>query len=222
MKKFISILLPLTLVFILSVPAFAIELESSDNIEYLTVYDEASHSVRAVKHNTITGEYIYGPSISVNDSDTNIEPTALGADVHQDTFLNYEYDIWFNTQSGNEWNLERPNEVFSQAYFKTYQNENNYDMLREYKSDVDSLNAAEWAAIPLIGVAGFNIVKAAITSHAALASGGVLSAAAIASIKSAVTATGAAGVAIGLVCSTYNDCAISYKNVLNNTDNIHY
>lgn len=133
-----------------------------------------------------------------------------------------EYDIWYDTANGDEWNLERPAEIFSQQYFKTYQNNSNYDMLRDYKEDVDNLNAAEWAAIPLIGVAAFNVVKAAIVSHAAVASGGTLTPAAIASIKSAVTATGAAGVAIGLVCSTYNDCAISFKYALNNTNNIHY
>lgn len=106
--------------------------------------------------------------------------------------------------------------------FRVYQNDSNYDELRSWKSDVDALNAAEWAAIPLIGMAGYNIVQAAITSHAAIASGGVLTPAAIASIKVAGKWTSAAGVAVGLVCSTYNDCTLSYKQVLNKTDNIHY
>ena len=95
-------------------------------------------------------------------------------------------------------------------------------MLRDYKDDVDALNAAELAAIPLISLAAFNIVKAAIASHAAVASGGTLSPAAIKSIQSAIKATGAAAVSVGVVCSCYNNCALSYKYALNHTDNIHY
>lgn len=224
MKKFLSVILSLTMVFTLTATAFAAEL-NTDPIEYLTIYNEENNTVQAIQHNTNTDEYTYGPEIKVDSEESITQtpaPVALGADVHQDTFLNFEYDIWYDTPNGDEWNLERPNEIFSQAYFRTYQNDDNYDMLRDYKSDVDELNAAEWAAIPLIGVAAFNIVKAAIVSHAAIASGGILTPEAIASIKSAVTATGAAGVAVGLVCSTYNNCAISYKYALNHTDNIHY
>jgi len=71
-------------------------------------------------------------------------------------------------------------------------------------------------------MAGYNIVKAAIESHAAIASGGILTPVAIASIKSVGTWTASAAVAVGVVCSTYNNYALSYKNVLNNTDNYHH
>ena len=225
MKKLLSIILCFTLILSLSVTAFATELDNAcieDNIEYLTIYNEENNTVQAVQRNIITNECVYGPVITIEDVAQVPQTTALGADVHQDTFLNFEYDIWYDTANGDEWNLERPGEIFSQQYFKTYQTTANYDMLRAYKSDVDDLNAAELAAIPLIGVAAFNIVKAAIVSHAAVTTGGTLTAAAIASIKTAAKATGAAAVAIGLVCSTYNDCALSFKYALNNTDNIHY
>lgn len=33
------------------------------------------------------------------------------------TFLNF---VWYDTAKGDEWNLERPGEIFSQQYFKTY------------------------------------------------------------------------------------------------------
>lgn len=28
--------------------------------------------------------------------------------------------VWYDTANGDEWNLERPGEIFSQQYFKTY------------------------------------------------------------------------------------------------------
>ena len=172
MKKLLSIILCFTLILSLSATAFAAELDNAyveDNIEYLTIYDEENNTVQAVQRNIITNECVYGPVITIEDISQVPQTTALGADVHQDTFLNFEYDIWYDTAHGDEWNLERPNEMFSQQYFKTYQTTANYDMLRAYKSDVDDLNAAELAAIPVIGVAAFNIVKAAIVSHAAVA-----------------------------------------------------
>ena len=87
---------------------------------------------------------------------------------------------------------------------------------------MDTLNAEELAAIALVGLAGYNIVKAAIESHAALASGGLLTAAAIKSIKDAIKSTAAATVAVGVLCTAYNNCVLSYNDVLNHTDNIHY
>lgn len=141
--------------------------------------------------------------------------------MHQDTFLNFEYDIWYDISRGNKWNLERPSDIFSQSSFRTYQNSSNYSDLRQFKSDVDALNAAEWAAISLTGMATFKILRAAVVSHAAISSGGALTTQAINSIISAIGATSAAGVAIGVVCSTYNDCNISYKKAFNDTNNIH-
>jgi hypothetical protein len=220
MKKFLSLMLSVVMSFTLAIPAFAAD--TTETAEYLTIYNEEKNTVQAVIHNTITDEYIYGPEVEVESTVDTPTPAALGADVHQDTFLNFEYDIWYDTQNGDEWNLERPKEIFSQGYFKTYQNDDNYSMLRDYKNDVDALNAAELAAIPLISLAAFNIVKAAIASHAAVASGGTLSPAAIKSIQSAIKATGAAAVSVGVVCSCYNNCALSYKYALNHTDNIHY
>lgn len=70
-------------------------------------------------------------------------------------------------------------------------------------------------------MATFKILRAAVVSHAAISSGGALTTQAINSIISAIGATSAAGVAIGVVCSTYNDCNISYKKAFNDTNNIH-
>lgn len=217
-KKFLSAILSLSLIFSLAAPAFAAEPEG--NITYTTVINEENQTVQAILENTVTGEITYGPVVSYAE-ETSATPLVFGADIHQDTFLNFEYDIW--TTNPREWNLERPSQdFFGQYYFRCYENSSNAEYLRTWKDDVDALNSAEWAAIPLIGMAGFNIVKAAIASYAAITTGGVLTAGAIASIKAAGKWSASAAIAVGVVCSTYNNCALSYSDVLNHTDNYHY
>ena len=71
-------------------------------------------------------------------------------------------------------------------------------------------------------ITAYHTVKAYIESHAAIASGGILTAAAIDSIKDACAALGATGVAIGYLCTLYNNCALSFTDALYATDNIHY
>lgn len=223
MKKFLSIILSLVMIFAMSIPAFAAD-RTTNEIEYLTVYDEQNNTVQAIQRNTVTGKCVYGPLISVGvDTDTperSGQSITRASKIHQDTFLNFEYDIW--QTNPREWNLERPNGIWDQYYFKVYENSSNSSELDNWKDDVDALNAQEFVVIGAIGVSAYEIVKAAIFSHAAIASGGVLTAAAIDSIKSAVVATGTTGVAIGLLCTTYNNCAMSYEDVKRATNNIHY
>lgn len=224
MRKILSLILSILMIFTLSVPTFAATNNNTieNGIEYLTIYDEVNNTVQAAQKIIATGEIVYGPTIYVGSDTYAIAGSArvIGADIHQDTFLNFEYDIW--ETNPREWNLERPNGIFNQYYFRVYQNASNESYLRTWKDDVDTLNAEEFAAIGLVGLAGYNIVKAAIESHAALASGGLLSAAAIKSIKDAIKSTTAAAVAVGALCSAYNNCVLSYNDVLNHTDNIHY
>ena len=92
-----------------------------------------------------------------------------------------------------------------------YENASNKSELRDWKSDVDALNAQEWAVIGGVGLSIFNIVKASIVSHAS-----------IDSIKDAAVSAGGTAVGIGFLCSTYNKCAISYRCVFNATNNKHY
>lgn len=227
MKKLISAILIFSMLFTMTSTAFAASstLDSkADGIEYLTVYDEENMTVQAVQRNISTGENVYGPVISVVadiDSQESIDKTSSRATkIHQDTFLNFEYDYWLT--SPQEWNLERPNGVFSQYYFKVYKNDSNDDELSTWKSDVDALNAQEFVVIIAFGASVFELARAAITSHAAIASGGVLTAAAIDSIRNAVIAVAGTAVGIGYLCTTYNDCVLSYIDVFENTDNIHY
>ena len=226
-KRLCAAILSAVMMFsVVSTSAFAVENEPKyveNGIEYITVHDDENNTVQAIQRDVATGECVYGPVISV-PSASEIEqtpmPTVLGSDVHQDTFLNFEYDIW--ESDPREWNLERPTSIFNQAYFRCYQNSSNRSELNDFKEDVDALNAQEWVVIGGIGLTAYNTVKAYIESHAAIASGGILTVAAIDSIKDACASLGATSVAIGLLCTTYNNCAMSYKDALNATDNIHY
>lgn len=92
MKKFLSLMLSVVMSFTLAIPAFAAD--TTETAECLTIYNEEKNTVQAVIHNTITDEYIYGPEVEVESTVDTPTPAALGADVHQDTFLNFEYDIW--------------------------------------------------------------------------------------------------------------------------------
>lgn len=225
-KKLVSLALAATMVMGMSVTAFASEPTPpnhvSNGIEYSTIYNQENNTVQAVQRNTETDEYVYGPVIAVGTTENpeHGESVTRATKTHQDTFLNFEYDIW--ETSPREWNLERPSSVFGQYYFKVYENSSNKSELRTWKSDVDTLNAQEWAVIGGIGLSIFNIVKAAMVSHAAIATGGVLTAAAVDSIKDAAVSAGGTTIGIGLLCTTYNNCAMSYTDVLNATDNIHY
>lgn len=226
MKKLISVFLTVVMLLSMSLTAFAAENEPQyieNGIEYITVHDEVNNTVQAIQRNVVTGECVYGPLISVpfaSEIEHTPMPAVFGSDIHQDTFLNFEYDIW--ETNPREWNLERPTSIFDQAYFRCYQNDSNRSELNDFKEDVDALNAQEWVVIGGIGLTAYNVVKAYIESHAAIASGGILTAAAIDSIKDACVSLGATTVAIGLLCTTYNNCAMSYKDALYATDNIHY
>lgn len=130
MKKLLSTLLATCMLFSMGTTAFAAQpvtsLNATNSIEYSTIINEENNTVQAVQFDTTNGEYTYGPIIEIEPIDT-IEQTQSymfgGPDVHQDTFLNYEYDIWFDTASGDEWRLERPSSIFSQAHFRVYQND---------------------------------------------------------------------------------------------------
>lgn len=233
MKKFekiSSLVIAIIMVLQLSAVTFANEnnVKNIENgIEYLTVYNKANQTVQAIQHYIEKDEFVYGPVIQVDSMSPNSVQLksslrSWGPNVHQDTFLNFEYDIWYRSGSKDEWSLQRPSSVFSQNYFKVYENNSNRDLLNNWKRDVDALNAQEWAVIGGVGLSIFNIVKAAIISHAAVATGGTLTAAAIDSIKDSAVAAGGTAIGIGFLCTTYNNCARSYRVIYNNTDNIHY
>ncbi|MDO4605313.1 MAG: hypothetical protein Q4B23_04975 [Helcococcus sp.] len=111
-KKIISLLLTLCLIMGMSTTAFASEIQKSailsNGIEYLTIYDKANETVQAVQRNITTGESVYHPLISINaetKTPYNSEVLARATKIHQDTFLNFEYDICKLHQGNGIWNV---------------------------------------------------------------------------------------------------------------------
>ncbi|ONI46851.1 hypothetical protein AN642_02570 [Epulopiscium sp. SCG-B10WGA-EpuloA2] len=220
MKKNLSITLSLVAL-TMSGPVFAnsefeastrhkIEHSVSDELEYLCIYDETKHTVQAIIYNPITNETTYGPIIFVDPNERKI---------HEDTFLNFEYDIW--ETDPQEWQLERPDTIFSQNRFRVYENDSNSSELRSWKRDVDNLNTAEKEFIKNATSLTLNVVNASIESYAAISSGGILTAGAIESIVSTVIAIEDMADSIEYICYIYNDCVQSFSDVYNNTDNMH-
>lgn len=241
MKKLLSILLSVCLMSTLAAPAFAAEPQGSippelvadatktigssqdENFEYYSVIDNENKTAQAIWKDLSTGEYIYGPKVSFAQSTQDSPLRAPDHSItHQDTFLNYEYDIYPN-KSPVEWSLQRPNiAIFSQYYFMVYENTSNRRYLEYYQDDVEALNDQEWTTIGYIGIGVFETVEALMTSQAAISTYGVLTGEAAVSIVDAISAIGDAADAVFTLIDYYNDCSESYRDVLNNTDNIHY
>ena len=144
MKKVLSIVLSLVMLLSMSVTAFAAENRpvavdnsavqiveangvrtatySDETTTYIVTYDTVKNTICVSQKDIETGEISYGTTVSTNVS--TVTTRAASSTIHQDTFSNYEYDIY--TGNPNEWNLERPDDDGSgQVYFMVY--ENNFD-----------------------------------------------------------------------------------------------
>lgn len=243
MKKLLSIIVTLCLLSTMVTPAIAVSAEPSvppeliesetrivgsskdENFEYFSVIDTEAQTAQAIHKDLSTGEYIFGPKISFAYQEEGHIPMPCAPDystTHQDTFLNYEYDI-YTSESPIEWNLERPDiAAFSQYYFMVYENSSNLYYLERFQNSVDNLNDQELLTIGLIGMAVFKTAVALITTEAAISTYGMLSAEAVVAIAEALDAGDEADDAIATLVSYYNHCSTTYRNVLNHTDNIHY
>lgn len=193
-----------------------------NKVEHIVEHNSIKNTVKAGTKNLITGEIIYGPeieldTIEIKQQESNIS-TQRATKIHQDTFLNYEYDIWTNNL---EWLLQRPKGVFKQSSFKTYENKSNSTELATWKSSVDSLNDQEWIVIGAATTSIFSIIKAAMISKAAIATGGILTRAATASIIKASGAVGTTAILVGSLITKFNNCTLSYNAVKKATNNIH-
>ena len=246
MRKLLAIFMSVCLLCAATVPAFAVSSDKevppdlvasetrkitsakNDRYEVYSVIDTEGKTAQAVRKDLITGEYVYGPKVPFAQRDAAEyvrEPAMRAPDysiTHQDTFLNYEYDIYTN-QNPIEWSLQRPDfAIFSQYYFMVYENSSNLRYLEYYQDDVNALNDQEWVTIGYVGMAVFETLEALIDSHAAISTYGVLSGEAAVSIIEAIDAGITAAGEIETLIDYYNDCSGSYRNVLNRTDNIHY
>lgn len=144
MKKVLSIVLSLVMLLSMSVTAFAAENRpvavdnsavqiveangvrtatySDETTTYIVTYDTVKNTICVSQKDIETGEISYGATVSTNVS--TVTTRAASSTIHQDTFSNYEYDIY--TGNPNEWNLERPDDDGSgQVYFMVYENSSN-------------------------------------------------------------------------------------------------
>lgn len=189
---------------------------SDETSQYIVVYDSAQNTMQVSIKDLDTGATIEGEAMGVG---ADVSSQNSRAKIHQDTFSNYEYDVY--TGNPNEWNCERP-KGNGQGYFMTYENKSNTTQLNKFFNDVNTLNDKEWAAVSLYGVAIVSSAGAGFASGIAIASGGVLTPAAIAAIVGATGATGAAAIALTGIGTQCNVCELSYWNALNSSDNVHY
>ena len=237
MKKIISILLALSMLFSLNTVAFAAESGTTDELQiveengtrtvslndgeltYIVTYDTVNNTICVAQKDNNTGLVEYGTVESTEITENSL--VSARSKIHQDTFCNYEYDIY--TGSPNEWNLERPKETGSgQNYFMVYENSSNSSQLDSWFNAVNSLNDKEWQAVSSYGVALVTSAAAGFISGMAVASGGILTSGAITAIVAATGATGTAAVLLTQVGTQCNVCLRAYWNVYNATDNMHF
>ena len=197
MKKIISILLALSMLFSLNTVAFAAESGTTDELQiveengtrtvslndgeltYIVTYDTVNNTICVAQKDNNTGLVEYGTVESTEITENSL--VSARSKIHQDTFCNYEYDIY--TGSPNEWNLERPKETGSgQNYFMVYENSSNSSQLDSWFNAVNSLNDKEWQAVSSYGVALVTSAAAGFISGMAVASGGILTPGAITAI----------------------------------------
>lgn len=183
---------------------------SDGTYEYIVTFDTVDNTMQMSIKNMKTGDIKNGPAISCK----NDVAQQTREKIHQDTFSNFEYDIYIG--SPNKWRLERPKGAFSQYYFEINENSSNQNRLNTYRSAVDTLNTQEVKAISMGGTAMVTTAAAAFVSGMAVASGGVLTPEAIASVVAAVGANGAMAIEISEMGNCCNNCLYAYMDVFNN------
>lgn len=187
--------------------------------EYFSIIDTENGTAQAVQKDRLTGEYTYGPVItmaSIVDEDVLDTPgvmaTATSPTYHQDTFSNIEYDIW-ERASESEWLLQRPKDDFRQFSFMTNEEYGNSSQLYNFKRCVDALNFSEFNLIANATNAVFNTAIALTTSYAAINTFGCLTVEAAIAVKEACFSTADAIDAFSVFVTDYNSAARGYFSV---------
>lgn len=241
MKKLISVALVVAMLLSMSVTASAAENSdtsflpavqvsevdgirtatySDDKTTYIVTYDMLNNTVRVAQKDIESGVITYGSTESTLMNDSGVD--VASSTIHQDTFCNFEYDIYVGNP--NEWNLERPddNDGSGQLYFMVYENSSNEEELDTWFDAVNALNDKEWEAVSDCGLAIVSAAAAGFVSGMAVASGGILTAGAISTIVAAAGATGAAATTIAQIGTCCNVCRLAYNDVYIATDNMHF
>lgn len=201
MKKVISFMLVLIMVFSIPSNAFAAETEpyntvvlkdteavritqtSDDSFTYLATYDKVNNTIQLVQTDNTTGKENVGEIAQIQTLATDNSPQAR-ASLEEKTFTNYEYEKTYGTP--NKWELRRPGDnAFNWIYFQTYETSSNKEYLTAFKDAVDDINVQEGAIVTSLGMAGLSYLAAGAAGAGAIFTGGTLSAAAWGALLSA-------------------------------------
>lgn len=178
MKKFISMLLALTLCFGLTVPAFAasegdvvidhdgikatvqqledrlvVRVEYEDRYEITTRENDASTMVTQVfnYNGTLIDTYV---------TDIPAQNAPVTRDYYQHTFSNYEYDV-DTSQRHEVWTCRRNNDYKTKTRLPGSVTE---ERLLHWKEEVDIINSAELAILSGAGATVLNAVIKSLTA----------------------------------------------------------
>ncbi|MGL5254199.1 MAG: geobacillin-26 family protein [Brevinema sp.] len=201
MKKLLSMILSLAMVFSLSAIAFAASPTNQYNA--IILEDTASKTISQASDDqfiyTVTKDKIAGTmQVTTTEKATNTvdvgavvasaefmdKPTPY-ASLNENTFTNYEYTKTYGNP--NTWELRRPDgSLAGTYYFKTYEVIGKNDgYITTFKNAVDTINSKEGEMVITLGITGLGDIVAAATSAGAIASGGVLTPAAWTAILAA-------------------------------------
>lgn len=229
MKKFLSAILALTMVFAMSATAFAAE--PTDQYNTIILQDTESKTVSQASDNqfiyTVTKDKIAGTmQVTTTEKATNTvdvgavvasteftnQPTTR-ASLKENTFTNYEYTKTYGNP--NTWELRRPDgSLFGTHSFKTYEIVGKNDgYIAKFKNAVDTINSKEGEIVITLGIAGLGDIVAAATSAGAVASGGVLTPAA----WTAILAAAGLNANYLRVCQDYDNACKNAYDAYNDT-----
>lgn len=237
-RKIVSLLLVLGILFSLSVPAFASEVSETagDEIvlvqeengvrtviardhknEYTVVYDLSSGTITFTERNILTD---VESSATVSVYDVQVQRSVERAvTVTQDTDSGFLYSK--TTGSPNQWRLERPklkDEGSGRFYFKCDEDSSNKSYLDAFMSAVTTLANNEATLENKAGVAKFTAFITGVLAGFAAGTGGTLAGTAISALVTTIGLTGAAKEAAEVVANQCNVCMSAYFDVFNNSD----
>lgn len=177
---------------------------SDDNYIYITTHNKADNTMQVTTVDKVTHVSVEGAEVC--GEDFIVSGPQARASIYENTFTNYEYTKVYGNP--NEWELRRPDgSLLGTYYFKTYEVAANQNYLTAFKSAVDTINTKEGEIITAYGLVILADIAAAAVSAGAIATGGVLTPAAWASI---LTAAGANTAYIAVVVAWNNACKTAY------------
>ena len=186
--------------------------------EYKFIFDFVNNTVKYSERNLITDERKSSGKVEIN-SKPEIE--TRGIEFSQTTKALYKYIV--ETGVEKEWYLQRPRTdgVEGAFYFKTFERDSNKSELNTFKSEVDTMKQLEDEFEDMFALGILNNVIAGLVAGAAVATGGIFTAAA-ALLEALIVSNEVEDLAEGLIFQS-NDCMYAIEEVYyNSIGNVHF